>query len=227
MIRYMRFDCRRPEFKNAIEDIAYTFHTRLDRTDVDILSDMSKTNRYEIRRSEKDNLVIHHYDSDELKDKHELLVDFQETYNHFCELCGNYDLKKVFDAELIQLYIANGCFALSEALFCNGKVFHAYFLGRTSVCLWYSASDFRNENVDKNLAARANKRLHFEDMKYFRGKGFTCYDWGNVSSRNNENPNGIDRFKESFGGRYIEMYSYTVGNSALGKILVKLKKLRR
>ena len=131
----------------------------------------------------------------------------------------------VFDENLIKKYINNNCFLISVAEFEKGKVYHAYFFSDSSTCLWYSASDFRNQEVDRNLAARANKRLHFEDMKHFKDIGIKLYDWGNVTTQNNANPNGIDKFKASFGGTYTEKYSYTVGNTLLGKILLTGKKL--
>lgn len=225
LIRYMRFDKQQPMFSTAIEDVAYTYLTDLSTPANELIASFSKTVRYEIRRSEKDALTILFYDTEALKENQAVLKDFTATYLHFCELCGNQELKSVLDEGLIHTYIRNGCFLLSAAEFANGKVYHAYFFSDSSACLWYSASDFRNQDVDRNLAARANRRLHLEDMKYFQNWGIRFYDWGNVSTRNNENPNGIDQFKASFGGTYSEKYSYTVANTLWGRILLFGKKL--
>lgn len=225
LIRYMRFEKQQPMLSAAIEDVAYTYLTDLSVPAEELIASFSKTVRYEIRRSEKDALSISFYDSEALGEHQEILKDFTATYLHFCELCGNQELKSVLDEGLIQTYIRSHCFLLSAAEFANGKVYHAYFFSESSACLWYSASDFRNQDVDRNLAARANRRLHLEDMKYFQKQGIRSYDWGNVSTKNNENPNGIDQFKASFGGTYSENYSYTVGNTLWGRILLFGRKL--
>ena len=111
---------------------------------------------------------------------------------------------------------------LSLSEYENGKVFHAYIHDDSNAVLWYSASDFRNENVDRNLASRANKGLHYYDILQFKSKGLKTYDWGNVSSKDNANPCGIDVFKSGFGGSYCEKYFYTEGKSFIGKIICKL-----
>ena len=49
-----------------------------------------------------------------------------------------------------------------------------------------------------NIIGRANKRLHWEDWMYFKKLGISTYDWGGVFAYNSDN--GIDKFKEAFGG---------------------------
>ena len=63
---------------------------------------------------------------------------------------------------------------------------------------------------------------HIRDMDWFREHGIVIYDWGNISS--SVRPNGIDRFKMSFGGKVTTVYNTFVGNTFLGKILVLLYK---
>ena len=60
-------------------------------------------------------------------------------------------------------------------------------------------------------------------MDWFREHGYVLYDWGNISS--STNPNGIDKFKMSFGGEVVTVYNSFVGNTLLGKILVVLYKI--
>ncbi len=76
---------------------------------------------------------------------------------------------------------------------------------REEARLLHSASCFREESADQSLIGRANKRLHWEDIKYFKQKGLLRYDWGGISDF--ENPNGIDEFKLKFGGEKI---TYTI-----------------
>ena len=70
-----------------------------------------------------------------------------------------------------------------------------------------------------------NKLLHIKDMEWFRERGYLLYDWGNIHS--SQNPNGIDKFKMSFGGEIVTVYNSFVGNSLLGKLLVSLYKFTR
>ncbi|MBQ2936393.1 MAG: hypothetical protein IJD96_09185, partial [Lachnospiraceae bacterium] len=79
------------------------------------------------------------------------------------------------------------------------------------------------ESADQSMIGRANKRLHWEDMKYFKEKGLVRYDWGGISDF--ENPNGIDEFKLKFGGDKITYYNVFTGNSLLGKLAVTAMKL--
>lgn len=225
LIRYMRFPEPQTALSGAISDIAYTYWTDLRPSPEEISAAFSKTIRYELRRSERDAITLRTYDCAFLQAHREVLADFRATYMHFCDVCGNEELKAVYDDAFIQACIDSGHFLLTAAEFGHGKVYHAYFLDAEQVCLWYSASDFRNEQVDRNLAARANKKLHYADMLTLKARGVARYDWGNVSTRYNEHPNGIDTFKASFGGTYAEVYSYTVGNTLLGRLLVLGKKL--
>ena len=76
------------------------------------------------------------------------------------------------------------------------------------------------------MIGRANKRLHWEYIKYFKQKGLLRYDWGGISDF--ENPNGIDEFKLKFGGEKITYYNIFAGNTVLGKAAVlAMKAMKR
>lgn len=226
ILRYMRFSKAQPQLKGtSVEDVAYTLVSDLTEDADQLQQRFSKEVRYEIRRANKEDVKTFFYDSAALRQNPSLVQELKETYMHFCDVCGNQALKSVFDGDLLHVYAENDCAAISKAEFENGCVYHAYFFDGMTAVLWYSASDFRNLNVDRNAAARANKLLHYKDMCNFKEQGVQVYDWGNVSTKDNLSPNGIDKFKASFGGRYQEVYSYTVGNDILGKILVAGKRM--
>ena len=103
-------------------------------------------------------------------------------------------------------------------------VFHSYIVGEKQVRLLHSVSDFRSDEKDANLIARANKRLHWEDICLFKNEGKEVYDWGGISSL--ENPNGIDAFKCKFGGSPLSYYNVYKGKSLLGKAIVSVMKLK-
>lgn len=50
----------------------------------------------------------------------------------------------------------------------NLAVYHVYMYDENEAVLMFSVSDFRDEDIDRNLAGRANKLLHYDDMRYFK-----------------------------------------------------------
>ena len=223
IIRYMRYQEMDIEYNNSMVDYNETLITDLMDDEDTILNSFTKTVKYEIKRSLTDDINITILGADELKINKEFLADFKNTYISFCQICGDKNLEKVYNEKHINNYIDNDCIMISCARYENGKVYHLHVFDKETALLVYSASDFRNENVDRNLAGRANKLLHFNDIKYFKEKNMLFYDWGNISSYTE--PNGIDKFKISFGGRHIQIKSFFVGNTFIGKILVLFKKI--
>ena len=216
ILRYMRFR-EKQNWTNAIEDIAYTYISDLRVNEDVLLGGFSKTIRYEVKRAQNENILVNFFVKQDLLDSNVLLA-FEEAYIKFCKESGNKQLVRTYNRKLLKQYIKDECLLITKAEFFNGEIYHVYFYDDYNACLWFSVSNFRQNGVDRNLAARANKYLHFEDMRYLKNMGINFYDWGNVSTKNNENPNGIDKFKASFNGNYAEVYSYTIGNTLIGKI---------
>ena len=113
---------------------------------------------------------------------------------------------------------------LSKAKKDGVDVYHVYFCGGEESCLCYSVSNYRDDSSKRNLAGRMNKLLHVKDMQWFKDKGYSLYDWGNISS--SDTPNGIDKFKMSFGGDVVTLYNSFVGNSIKGKLLLLAYKIK-
>lgn len=221
--RYMRFKEKLDIFKSGIEDVDSTLITDLRLPEEKILQQFSQTVRYEIKRSLADDIKIYFYTYKDLKENYNIVEDFKNTFMSYCDICDNQLLKKVYSDQNIRSYIDNECVLISKAEFHNGKVYHLYVFDENDALLIYSASDYRKNEIDRSLAGRANKLLHYKDMLYLKEKGLSNYDWGNVASF--ALPNGIDKFKMSFGGARKKVYSYFVGNSLLGKVLVFSKKM--
>ncbi len=68
--------------------------------------------------------------------------------------------------------------------------------------------------------ARANRLLHFEDMKYYRDRGVSCYDFGGLSLGDDPAAKGVDEFKMGFGGRIVDEYNGCLAHSARGRFLL-------
>lgn len=219
VLRYMRLE-NIEEKKRANADKAETLWTLLDKDSNELMSEMRKQVRYEIRRAEKEDIEIFYYSSKDIINK-SLLDTFEKAYNHFCEISGREYVKSFFNKKRVKSYADYNGIIMSEARFEKGKIYHIYVADGNLALLHFSVSDFRNKDVDNNLAGRANKLLHYKDLLFFREHGYNVYDWGNVSSF--ENPNGIDNFKISFGGVPKVVYSVYIANGFIGKFLLMVK----
>ncbi|HJA31219.1 MAG TPA: hypothetical protein H9956_06170 [Candidatus Eisenbergiella pullicola] len=195
-----------------------TFHSRfsdLTLPEETLFLQISKTGRNEVRRSEKDGAEREFFDSGELLERPEILEGLAEMYRRMYASKG----KEAFmNLEQMRAYAREG------ALYCSrvrkdgeDLVYHSYLADETCARLLHSVSDFR-ESQDGALISRANRGLHWEDMKRFAKKGLSVYDWGGIS--NPEAPNGIDQFKIKFGGEPVTYYNAIEGRSVLGKLAV-------
>lgn len=181
--------------------------------------------RYEVIRAQNEGLEYQSYQSKDICRDINILDQFEEAYIEFAKGLGT-EVLKAYNRKKIESYIESNCFMLTTVSYDKLTVYHAYVYDNEETVLIYSVSDFREEGMDKNLAGRANKWLHYKDMIFLKNLGLAPYDWGNIS--NKENMNGIDNFKISFGGNICEKYNILYGNNLWGKIFVwSYKKYRR
>ena len=194
----------------------YTLHINLNKDEDVLFSEMDKNTRYEIRRAnEKDNLsaAIYNFPSgDQIK-------EFCNYFNKFAitkklGTCNENKLKVLREI---------GALSLSFVKDSKGEIlcYHAYIVDRNRSRLLYSASHFRlyQDNSRRALYGRANRYLHWADMKYFKKKGLLIYDFGGLSmNKENKALSNIDDFKKSFGGNIVIEYNYYKPKTLLGKI---------
>lgn len=201
------------------------FHTlisTLDKEEEVLWGLINKNVRYEIRRSCKEPVEYRVFSADNLRGTPEIVTQFGDMYESMYQSKGQ---NAVFNRRQFQAYLEKDAVLLTAIYQDNlPLVFHSYIADEKQVRLLHSVSEFRNEEMDANLVARANKRLHWEDMCLFKKEGKTVYDWGGISSI--ENPNGIDAFKFKFGGEPFTYYNVYEGKSLLGKIAVWFMKMR-
>ena len=190
----------------------------------EILSRATKTIKYEVNKCEKEEIAISFYTSEDLKNDKTILDEFEKAYLDFAKTINVKMVDDAYQRSKINNAVVCDTIMLSKAVKDNVEVFHVYFCGGKETCLCYSVSNYRDDDSKRNLAGRMNKLLHVKDMKWFKGHGFTIYDWGNISS--SQTPNGIDKFKLSFGGEVTTLYNSFVGNTIKGKLLVMLLKLK-
>jgi hypothetical protein len=126
---------------------------------------------------------------------------------------------------------AQGNLVLTTATGEDGEVLvqHAYAAARRRGFMLYSASVLA-ESADsgvRNLIGRANRYLHWHDIRLFKELGYEVYDFGGLDV-NERSPKtaGIARFKRGFGGEVRTVYSSTIARSLLGAAAQRVLALR-
>lgn len=225
IIRYTRAEKPINKGLFVIIDENETVISNLNYSDEDILKRCSKTVKYEIKKCLNEKNEISNWDAkDLLGDKH-IVEEFEKLYVELSKCTNNTELLKAYSRKKINNLIDNNCILITRIKFESITIYHIYAWGYNDAVLLFSVSNFRVEKDSKYQAGQLNKLLHYKDMLYFRDVGVKSYDWGNIFS--STNPNGIDKFKMSFGGTIEKRYNIFLGNSIIGKCLVLAKKLIR
>lgn len=202
-----------------------TFHslmTDLAASEEDLMAAIHKNVRYEIRRNQKEDVLYRMYSAKEIIENVEFLDKFAAMYEAMYAEKG---MRQTLNKEQMLLYAKANALMISAMMMGEDvAVMHSYITKGDKVRLLHSISEFRREDMDANFIARCNKRLHWDDICYFKQEGRKEYDWGGVSSL--ENPNGIDAFKFKFGGSPVTYYNQFEAGSFLGKILLLGLKLK-
>jgi lipid II:glycine glycyltransferase (peptidoglycan interpeptide bridge formation enzyme) len=163
----------------------------------EIFNGLNKTTKNEVQRSERDDIKI----------------DFMLSYDNFKNWYDQFaELKKLAPLHDND-YFKNNIF-VSTAYF-EGKpvVCHAYLLDEESKIarLLYSVSHlpYIDDKTSRGLVGRVNKYLHYKDMLYFKKKNYLGYDFGGYAfGTSNSKLQGINKFKDSFGGELVEQSNY-------------------
>ena len=210
-------------------DIFTTLHIDLSMSAQYIFSNFSKNTRYEINRAEREGCESEIHQVTALEEVNE----FAEYYIQFAESKNlpHSDLDAQRLASRLKRFFMSGALYFSIAkqgglVLCR----HAYIIGSKRARLLYSASHFRNfDSTQKASIGRANRYLHWQDIKYFKYKGFSIYDFGGIANQiENVETTNIDKFKRGFGGKEIQEYSFHVPLTTLGKVfLFSMKFLKR
>ena len=104
-------------------------------------------------------------------------------------------------------------------------VWHVYYSDGRVVWLQYTASCFRGRDNDyRALVGRANRWLHWQDMRSFRGSGARRYDWGGLfEDESTPEREGINRFKRDFGGEPVRSYECAAPVTVKGRLYLPLR----
>lgn len=204
--------------------LQYSSLIDLTKSEDELFNSIKKNVRYEINRSIKEKINNIIFTSKELKNNKEEILNFEKKYNQLYKEKG---INTRLNIQTVKKYIENNMFILTKAqLGKDDLCYHAYVINGEKTRLLYSCSNFRNNDKEtKNLIARANKFLHWEDIKYFKLNNYLIYDFGGITSF--EKPNGIDKFKLSFSGSKTKYFNIVYANTLKGKCALFLKKILR
>ncbi|MEE1946848.1 hypothetical protein VRU48_17110 [Pedobacter sp. KR3-3] len=196
------------------------FYTKLILLDKDIdqiEKEYDSSTAYEIRRAKRDGITF------ELSQDVEFFVSF---FNEFAKSKGygqRLSVKKIKSMpsyQIVQTKLNDNILAMS---------LYVVDLDGKRVRLLYSASSFRSfEDISmKAFVGRANRLLHHEAIVYFQSIGIIEYDMGGYAKDSTDKSlQGINKFKDSFGGTLVEEYNYYPSYfSTIESVYLSVKKL--
>lgn len=209
--------------RNVIDvNLQKTLITDLMRNEEDILADFSSTVKNEIRRCERENVRFEIFTSDKILKDDSTIKEFSDMYEGMYRQKG---LERHLCRNELMAYAEKGDLIISVTYIDDTPaIFHSYIVNGESSRFLHSCSEFRSEDKNiRNLIGRENKYLHWKDMQYLKCLGVKHYDWGGVHSF--DEPNGIDKFKMSFGGKPFEYYNITAVKTFKAKLLFAVKRV--
>ncbi|WP_020614565.1 hypothetical protein [Sediminispirochaeta bajacaliforniensis] len=196
----------------------------LTRTEDELFSDISKGTASKIRRArDRDGIEVYSYERDD-----DALLRFAEFYAEFARSKGMSPVSFTY----LKACLEAGELVLREARFSEQDetiVWHSYIASSGRARLLHSSSLFRNSNDSsfRNLVGRANRFLHWDDMLWFKTKGFTTYDLGGWYTGSEDQAKlAINRFKEDFGGRAVTEYNCRKPLTLKGSLYLLSRRLR-
>jgi lipid II:glycine glycyltransferase (peptidoglycan interpeptide bridge formation enzyme) len=207
--------------KNRFSEDFYTLFIDLNEEEEAIFHRFEKNTKYEINRAmNKDGIVIETLNA---KTDRQAFYDF---YNQFAETKN----REPIDTQETDLLIDNNMFSIRVASLGNEHlVFHSYVTANRRARLMHSASLFRetDDNAYRNLIGRANRLLHWDDIRYFKNQKYSIYDLGGVAmDKSNTQGQAINKFKECFGGTLVKEYKTWVPVTLKGWALMCFKTIR-
>ncbi len=209
---------------NGISDAAAfnTLQIDLKKSEEILFSEIRKNCRYEINRAERRDELFYSITDQPLDSDINLFCSF---YNEFAAAKNlpalSVEQLRTF-RELKALTISNikakeGDILCSHLYVTDGK--RALGLHFPSCFRKYTDKEFRS------MVGRANKYLHWQDIRYFKSKGFYYYDFGGLACDSDDlDMTKVDEFKLHFGGNKVVEYDFYYPLTLKGRILLLLSR---
>jgi hypothetical protein len=202
----------------------HTLVIDLDDDEDRLLEQMSKDTRSKIRRAmQKDPLEV----TSAAEPSGAQVEEFADFYDRFA---AAQSVAPAFRPRLHAL-AEGGNLVLSGAAGEDGEVLvrHAYVAASGRGYMLYSGSVLAEseDSSTRNLIGRANRYLHWSDIRLFKERGFRLYDFGGLDvDERSPKTAGIARFKRGFGGEVRPVYSTTSARSLRGAAVRRILALR-
>lgn len=187
--------------KYLIKKRFLTLHIDLTQSEDVIFSEIKQSFRYEIKRAVNAD-DIHFTIND--RPSSEDILKFVNCYDSFAvaQSIGPANRKK------LELLSNCGGLSISKCEDESGRILaiHALVKDHIRCRLLYSGS-FRNgaDPERRALVGRANKAMHWLEIKRAKDLGFNIYDFGGLSV--DRSTDTIDSFKKNFGGGLVNEYN--------------------
>lgn len=214
VMRYLNF--ARP-VDGGRSEVFHTIYVDLSLTPEELLAQMKSSTRTEIRRADRDGIRV---ESSARPD-----VAWTEQFlSFFEEFAANKGLPAP-NRDRIHGMREAGILDLSRATDPEGNVlvWHCHYGAQARVRLLHSASLFRlaEDKQQMRITSRANRYLHYQDMLRLRDSGYAIFDFGGwYAGKDDVEKLRINEFKESFGGRVVEVFNTDRGLTMKGVLAV-------
>lgn len=185
----------------------------------ELFLEISKSTRKQIKQAQKDPSLHSMIISDPTDE--EILL-FRDFYNQFAETKNTYYCSP-FHVKTLKLLRDQKALVLTKVVGSDQQpiCYRVYAADGKRAMPFYSASHFRltdDANV-KRLAGKAHRLLKWDDMLWFKSKGYQIYDSGGLTNDVN-----IRNFKLEFGGEIVTEYSGYLSHSLKGNVLLNARK---
>jgi hypothetical protein len=187
-----------------------------------IYADFKRQHRQQIKKSETDGLETRILDSSSIMDDIDVLDDFARMYHRMYHDKG---IDRYLDVEILKQYINNHILWITSIIY-EGEpiVYHTLASDRQTVRAMQSCSLFREKDPQiQQIIGRANKKLHWDEMQYFKELGAVSYDFGGIFSDVSTDP-GINQFKSGFGGECADCYREIAACSSRARIYLLISR---
>jgi hypothetical protein len=194
----------------------------LSRPEDELFQAIEKSARYEIRRSEtKDGTRCRLLQARDLTDAY--LVNLAERYREFAQTKGIVPM----NLQRLRQLRAAGMLLIGQADAEGGETlaWHVYLVAHRRARLLYSLSRFRDSEDPqfKGMVGRANRHLHWEDVRALKALGVATYDFGGFYlGRTDEAKLRINHFKLEFRGVQATEYNGFHAQSLKGRLVGRL-----
>lgn len=189
----------------------------LTQEETTLLDAFGKDNRYKIRRAHtRDGGTVTFIENP----VHELDA-FSKFYDQFA---ASKNLTPV-NRQWLRAAASGGHLCLTRAAQAGEtRVWHGYVVSSDRARLIFSASLYRGATSDVQATiGRVNAWLHWQDMLEFKRRGYRLYDFGGLfSDESSSAAQGINRFKQQFGGIRACNFDCTVALTWKGRLYLKL-----